>query len=91
MKHKTIAIICAVIFACTGAVSTYATTSDSQVATESSPREGRTVKDAGNRPTRTPRTEKKSERKSPRDNNSNSSSSSKSRFNSNQNNNWKSR
>lgn len=57
MKRKTIALICAAIFACTGAVSTYATTSDSQVATESSPREGRTVRDAGNRPTRTKRSD----------------------------------
>lgn len=57
MKRKTITLICAVIFACTGAVSTYATTSDSQVATESSPREGRTVRDAGNRPTRTKRSD----------------------------------
>lgn len=57
MKRKTIALICATIFACSGAVSTYATTSGSQVATESSPREGRTVKDAKNRPTRTKRSD----------------------------------
>lgn len=76
MKHKTIAIICAAIFACSGTVSTYATTSDSQVAAESSPREGRTVKDAGNRPTsyEKRKSEKKSERKNPRKSDSKSRS-----------------
>lgn len=100
MKRKTIALFCAVIFACSGAVSTYATTSECQTTTEQGPRDSRTVKEPNNRPKSTPRTpsaEKKSERKSPRTNESNSSSNSKSsagsqsRFNSNPNNNWKSR
>lgn len=74
MKRKTIALICAIALVCSGTISTYASTCDSQVTTEQSPREGRTVKDAGNRPTRTPRTEKKSERKSPRKSDSKSRS-----------------
>lgn len=57
MKRKTIALICAAIFACSGSVTTFATTSESQTTTEQSPREGRTVRDAGNRPTRTKRSD----------------------------------
>lgn len=79
MKRKTITLLCAITFICSGAIPTYATTSDSQVTTEQSPREGRTVRDASNRPTRTPKTEKKSERKSPRTSDSKSRSNPKSK------------
>lgn len=81
MKRKTITLLCAITFICSGAIPTYATTSDSQVTTEQSPREGRTVRDASNRPTsyEKRKSEKKSERKSPRKSDSKSRSNPKSK------------
>lgn len=57
MKRKTIALICAAIFACSGSVTTFATTSECQTTTEQGPRDSRTVRDASNRPTRTKRSD----------------------------------
>ena len=87
MKRKFIALICTVVFICSGAVSVYATTS------EDSPRENREVRKSSNRANTSAqgKVKEKSDRQSPRNDKSKSNSGSKSRFNSNSNNNWRSR